>query len=93
MEAIFQVTVKVHDRNVDTTFGMEEGAKDVELNLLGEILKIFTADQKKIKNLIDKYYGEENIPADEKSEDTTQVAAPADGEGAGNTDNDNNAAE
>ena len=89
MEAIFQVKVKVHDRNVDTAFGMEEGAKDVDINLLGEILKIFTGDQKKIKNIIDKYYGEKNIPADEKPEDTAQVAAPAAGEGAGNTDNDN----
>ena len=88
MDAIFQVTVKVHDRNVETTFGMQEGAKDVDITLLGEILKIFTGDQKKIKNLIDKYYGEDNIPADEKPEDTDQEAARAAEDGAGNADTD-----
>lgn len=57
MNATFDVTIKIDNRNVETNFGMKEGAQDMDVNLLGQVLKVITDTQKKVKTMVDRYYG------------------------------------
>lgn len=57
MKATFDVTIKIDNRNVETSFGMKEGAQDVDANLTGLVLKIITNAQKELKEQFDRYYG------------------------------------
>lgn len=57
MNATFDVTIKIDNRNVETSFGMKEGAQDMDVNLLGQVLKVITDTQKKVKTMVDRYYG------------------------------------
>ena len=46
MKATFDVTIKIDNRNVEISFGMKDGAQDVDTNLTGLVLKIITNAQK-----------------------------------------------
>ena len=48
---------------------MKEGATNMDINLLSQILKVVTDTEKKIKTQVDKYYGiAQEIPAAEGQE-------------------------
>lgn len=73
MNVTFDITIKIDNRNVETAFGMQEGAKDMDVNLLGQVLKIITDTQKKIKTQVDRYYGvTPEAPAQEAPAEGTQ---------------------
>ena len=57
MKATFDVTIKIDNRNVEISFGMKDGAQDVDTNLTGLVLKIITNAQKELKEQFDRYYG------------------------------------
>ena len=80
MNASFDVTIKIENRSVETAFGMQEGAKNMDVNLLGQVLKIITDSQKKIKNMVDRYYGAAPETSETAGEGESEHDNPA-GEG------------
>lgn len=70
MNATFDVTIKIDERNVSANFGIKEGAADLDVNLFGQILKVITDIEKKIKRQVDTFYSmtPENIPVDDQKE-------------------------
>lgn len=69
MNATFDVTIEIDGKKVATNFGMKEGATNMDINLLSQILKVVTDTEKKIKTQVDKYYGiAQEIPAAEGQE-------------------------
>ena len=74
MNASFDVTIKIDNRNVETSIGMKEGAQDMDVNLLGQVLKIITDTQKKVKTQVDRYYGVSttDAPAQEAAPEESQ---------------------
>ncbi len=70
MKAILNIQVVIDNRNVVTKLGMGEGMDDVEITLMQNVLKIMSDVQKKVKQQVDRFYGD-------SEDDTTEATGEA----------------
>lgn len=73
MKATFNFKVSLDERNVNVCFGMEEGAKDLNIDLVSRLLKIFADVEKKVNAQVDNFFDNFNRPENDVNTENEQT--------------------
>lgn len=69
MNAEFEIKVKIDQNGVSTNISTKE-MKDLDINLFGQVLKVFADVQKKVSAQVEKFVGAEGAESEEKGDET-----------------------